>query len=124
MNRRRTAPLFDRPVVGAAVRTGLYGVGLAVNNVDSSAVRHPTGIAAGEVLVGIGDPAIVLLFELVFRGPRVRVPAGPELLDELLFLLRRGKLFEDRFFVVRDDVDNVLFQPFLEIILSFILRAF
>ena len=61
--------------------------GAPVHDVDPAPIRIPAREATGEVVVGIGDPAVVLLLELVDHGARVGIPAAPELLDEILLLL-------------------------------------
>src|SRR5437867_5676220 len=116
---RSIAPAFlDRPHVRPACWPRLDRVGLAVDDVDSSPVGHPPGIAAGEVLVGVCNTAIVFLSELVCCGARIGIPAEPKLLDELLFFLRSGKLLENRLFIVGNNVNNILFQPLLEMVIG------
>ena len=65
------------------------------------------------MLIGIGNAGVVLLAELIVRGLRVRVATKPEVLDELLTLLVVLQAFERLHFLVRDDPDDVLVQPFL-----------
>jgi hypothetical protein len=63
------------------------------------------------VLVGVGDAAVMLFFELVLFGVGRGIAPQPELLDELIPLfvgtqtLKRSALF------ISDDVDDVLVEP-------------
>ena len=68
------------------------------------------------MVVGVGDPAVVFLLELVEHGAGVGVPAAPELLDEVLFLLGTGQLLEDRPFIMGDDVDDRVVQPLVVVV--------
>ena len=68
----------------------------APHDVDASAIGLPARNAGGEVLVGIGDAAVVLFLVFVLRSVGRRVAAQPELLDELVALLVVGKLLKGR----------------------------
>jgi hypothetical protein len=64
------------------------------------------------MLVGVSDAFVILFLELVFVGVRVRVAPPPESLYELLALFIRFQLFEGFPLFIRDDVGDILFQPF------------
>ena len=55
----------------------------------------------------------MLFLELVCARGGIRIPAVPELLDEALLLFFGGQFLEDPFFVRRDDINDVFFQPFV-----------
>lgn len=85
---------FDGTLVAAAAGVGVDGVGLAVGDVDVSAVGAPSGLTGGEVLIGVGDAGVVLFAELVVGGVGVGVAAEPELFDELVALFVVAELLE------------------------------
>jgi len=87
---------------------------LAEGNVDVSAVSLPSGLAGSIVLVRIGDAAVMLFAELVFRGIGIGIAAQPELLDEGLALLVVAEISEGFPFFVGDDVGDVLIEPGFE----------
>ena len=53
----------------------------------------------------------MLLFGLVHRTRRVRIPLPPERFDEVLALFERLQYQEEIPLRVRDDVSNLLFDP-------------
>src|SRR5436190_2112311 len=55
----------------------------AEHNVDASAVGLPSGDAAGEMFVGVGDPRVIFLAILIGIGVWIGIAAQPELFDEL-----------------------------------------
>jgi len=59
------------------------------------------------------DAAVMLIFKLVCRRAGCWVSLLPEGFDEKLSFLIRQKLKENFLFLGRDDVDDLLFQPFL-----------
>src|ERR1700733_334911 len=65
------------------------------------------------MLVGVGDSAVMLFLERVFRRVGIRVAALPKRLDELFPLLVGRKMQEGMALFGRDDIDHVLVQPFL-----------
>ena len=65
------------------------------------------------MLVGIGDAAVVLFFELVLFRIGRGIAAQPELLDELVALFVVGELGEGGALFIGDDVAHVLVEPFL-----------
>ena len=82
-------------------------------DVDASAVGLPSGDAGGVTLVGVGNAAVMLFFELVLFGVGRGIAAQPELFDELLarFIgverVKRQPLFR------RDEVEHVFIEPTL-----------
>ena len=88
-------------------------VGRAVYNIDAAAIGLPSRDTRREMLVGVGDAAVMLFLEFVFFGVRSGIAAQPELLDELLALLVGAQRFERLRSSSRDDVDHVLIQPLL-----------
>ena len=95
----------------------LFLAGGTVGDVDAATIRIPAFDARVEVVVGVGDPAVVLLLEFIEGRSRVRVPAAPELLDEGVPFGVGAQVVEDLLLFVRDDVDDVLSQPLLEVVL-------
>src|SRR6185437_7901258 len=71
-------------LIGAAGRVGVGTVRLAVGDVYVAPIGLPARLASSEVLVGVGDPAVVLFAEFVLGGFRIRIAAEPEVLDERL----------------------------------------
>ncbi len=86
-------------------------VGRAVGDVDAAAVGLPAGNTRSVMLVGVGDAAVVLFFELVLDGIRGGIAAQPELLDELLALFVGLQPFEGGALFIGDDVGHVFVQP-------------
>ena len=107
------AAFFNRPLVVSAGRMGINAVRLAERDVDVSAIGHPARLAGGEMLVGVGNTRVVLIAELVLGRLGIRVPAQPELLDELVALFIVSEALECFRFFVGDDPANVLVQPLL-----------
>src|SRR5260370_28029835 len=85
----------------------------APHDVHAAAIRLPSGNSRSEMLVGIGDTAVVLFFEIIVRKIRIAAAAQPELLDELLALFVGFQLQESLALFGRDYVDNVLVEPLL-----------
>jgi len=110
---RLAAALFCRPLVVSAAGVGLNAVGLAVCNIDMTAVGLPSRLACGKVLVGIGDAGIVLFAKLIVRGVRVRIASQPEVLDERIPFFVIAQVFERLQLGIRDDPVNVLVDPLL-----------
>ena len=65
------------------------------------------------MLIGIRNPAIMLFFESIFGSIGIRIPALPELLNELLALLVGLEVHESATFLGGNDVDDVFVQPLL-----------
>ena len=86
-------------------------VRLAEGDVDVPAVGLPARLAGGKVLVGIGDAAVVLFAEFVFRRVGIGIAAQPELLDEGFALLVVAQVLERLPLLVGDDVGDVLVEP-------------
>src|SRR5207247_3241917 len=85
-------------------------------DVETAPVGPPAWLPGGEPLVGVLEPPVMLLLELVGAGVRIRIPARPELLDELVSLFRGGQLAENGLLFRADDVEDVLFEPLLVIV--------
>ena len=63
------------------------------------------------MLVGVGDPLVVFLFELVLFSVRIRVTAAPEFLDKTFALVVSRQFFECLPLFIGNDVGNVFVQP-------------
>src|SRR5450432_125743 len=105
------AAFFRRPLVGAAGRVGFLLVGRAVGDVDAAAVRLPAGNSRSEVLVGVGDAAVVFFLKLVFHGVRGGIAAQPEIFDERLALLVGLETLERGALLIGDDVRHIFVEP-------------
>ena len=105
------AAFVDGPLVAAAGGVGIDRVGRAEGDVDVAAVGLPAGLAGGEVLVRVGDAAVVLFAEFVLRGVRIRIAAQPEILDEGVPLLVVRERLEGLALFVGNNVGHVLVQP-------------
>ena len=77
-----------------------------VRDVDAAAVGLPSGNARGELLVGVGDTAVVLFLVFVLDGVRRGIAPQPELLDELLALFVGLQPLESLALFIGDDVDR------------------
>src|SRR5712692_5068905 len=85
----------------------------AIHDVDLAAISLPAGNAGGEMLVGVRDATVVLVFKFVFCSIRGWIAALPESFDELLALFLVRELFESCALFVRDNPAHILVQPFL-----------
>ena len=86
---------------------------LAEEDVVAAAIGPPAlpeGVPA-QVLVGVFDPGVVLVPELVRRRGRVRIAFFPEHLDEAGPLLEGLEAEEDVLLPIGDDVDHVFLEP-------------
>src|SRR5437763_14696742 len=98
-------------------------VGGPIHDVNAAAVALPAGDAGGEVLVGVGDAAVVLFFVFVFDGVGRGIAAQPELLDEVIAFLVVGKLLEGGALFVGDDPAHALVEPVLVRLAQLFLQA-
>ena len=83
------------------------------HDVDLAAVGLPAGNAGSEVLVGVGNAAVVLFLKCVFGRIGIGIAPLPERLDKLLPFLVGGQMQEGVALFGRDDVDHVFVQPLL-----------
>src|SRR5208282_22770 len=122
---RRSGPaaLIHGPVPVSAGRMGIHFVRGAPHDVDLAPVGFPTRDAGSVVLVGVGDAAIVFLFEGVFRRIGVGITALPERLDELLAFFVCRKVQERAALLGSDDVDHILVQPLLVLGVEFLVEV-
>ncbi len=90
---------------------GIDFIGRPKHDVHVAAVGLPSGDAGGEVLVGVGDAAVVFFLKLVFFGVGGGIAALPEGLNELVALFVVGELHERGFFFVADDPANIFVEP-------------
>src|SRR5208337_94065 len=86
-------------------------VGFTPDDVDAPAIRLPARDPGSEMLIGVGDAAIVLFLEIIVRQIGVAAAAQPELLDELLAFFACFQLEKRAALFRRNDVDDVLVQP-------------
>src|SRR5690242_10298346 len=87
------------------------GIWRPIHDVHASAISLPSRDTRWKMLVGVLDPAVMLIFVFVLRSVRSRIAAEPELLDKLVFFLVVGELLERCSFFVGDDPANVLVHP-------------
>src|ERR1700759_1354005 len=80
-------------------------------DVQTAAVRLPAWNSRGEVFVRVSDAAVMFFFVFVLHRVGSRIPAQPELLDELLALVVGPEALERGPFLVRDDPRDILLQP-------------
>src|SRR5580658_10702389 len=92
---------------------GVNRVGGAERDIDMTAIGLPSGLAGGEVLVGVGDAAVVLFAEFVVGRIGIWVAAKPELLDERVALFIVREIPKGLTLFVRNDVGDVLIEPCL-----------
>src|SRR6185503_14007001 len=71
------------------------------------------------MLVGISNALVVLLFELVFIGIRIRIAPAPEFLDKPLPLVIRCQFLKSLSLFVGNDIGDVLLKPVLVSLLEF-----
>src|SRR5689334_21721280 len=104
--------LLHRALISAARGMRLNLVWLAPDNVNAAAIGFPARDARRKVFVGIGQAAVVFLFGCIDRRLRVGIALVPKNLDELLALLVRGEFQECFALVRRNDVHNLVCQPY------------
>src|SRR5262249_18749708 len=92
------------------------------NDVDAAAVGLPAGNARGKMLVGVGDAAVVLFFEIVLGQIGIAAAPQPELLDELLALFAGAQLQKRRALLGRNNVDHIFVEPLLVLGVQFLER--
>src|SRR5205823_4153578 len=107
------AAFFLWPVIMAATGMRVNAVRRAKDDVDPAAVGSPSRNAGGEVLVGVGDAAIVLVLKFVFDGIRSGIAPEPELFNELVALFIVCKLLECLQLFAGDDPLDVILKPLL-----------
>ena len=80
------SPKLIRRHVNAARRMGINLIRRAVNNVHVAAIGLPARPAGcrPKMLVGIGDPAEMFRFKLIFNRSRCWIAPLPELLGEFI----------------------------------------
>ena len=116
MRSSKAASFLRPPLIGASGGSSVDLIRRTVNDVNATSVCFPAGLAASEVLAGVCDPSIMLFFEFIDGRARIGIAAAPELLDEVLLLFQCCQALEDALLFIRDDVDGILVQPFLEVI--------
>jgi len=99
-------------------------VGLAVSDIDVTAVRQIARLTGGEVLICVRNAGIDLIPVLVVRGVRAGVAALPEAFDEGVPLLIVAEVLKSLFLGGRDDPPDVLLEPLLVIALSSLRSSF
>ena len=105
--------LFHGPLIATAGGVRVDAVRLAIGDVHVAAIGLPARLACCEMLVGVGDAAVVLFLELVLGRVGIRIAAQPEVLDEGLTLLIVRQALERLHLLVGDDPAHVLIQPLL-----------
>ncbi len=111
VGRRFAAAFIHGSLVGTPRGVGIGRIGLAEGDIHVAAIRLPARLAGGEMLVGVGDAAIMLFAKLVFRGVGIGIAAQPELLDEGFSFLIVAQVLERPPFIIADDVAHILFKP-------------
>src|ERR1700690_1295418 len=76
------------------------------------------------MLVGVGDPSIILFFEGILSRIGVWIAPLPELLDELFALFVGLKMDESAAFFRGNDVNHVFVQPLLILGIEFFEEVF
>src|SRR5690349_6075182 len=87
-------------------------VGLTPSYINTAAVSFPARNSGGEVLIRVSDAFVILFAELVFFGIRVRVATTPKVFNKIFTFLVRLKGEKGLFLSTRNDVGNVVVQPF------------
>jgi hypothetical protein len=110
--------LWDLPVHHVAQRLvrdreplDLDVVGLAELDPHAAAVAEHPPLIDRVVIVGVGDTALEVAFELVFRGVRRGITALPESFDELVALFVVGEQLESLLLFVGDDPAHIFVKP-------------
>jgi hypothetical protein len=85
----------------------------AIDDVNSAPIGFPPRDASGEMRIGVGESLVVFFLKLVLLRTRVWIAALPEGYDENVPVGIRRELAEVGTLLIRDDVANVLVQPFL-----------
>ncbi len=106
-------------IVNAASGVRLDFIGRTPEDIDVAAIGAPAGGAGSEMLVGVGDAAVVLFLGRVFGRIGFGIADVPEMLDELVALFVGGETKEGGFFFGRDDVGDVFVEPRIEGIAEF-----
>src|SRR5262249_29289967 len=84
----------------------------AAHNVHAAAIGLPARPAGAPIaFVGIGDPAIMFFFGLVFDRAWRRIAPEPELFDEFPPLLVSSQFLERSALFIGDDISHVLIHP-------------
>src|SRR3979409_2471002 len=63
------------------------------------------------MLVSIGDAFVVLLFEFVFFGIRIRIAPAPKFFNKPFAFIIGGEFLEGLFLFISDYVSDILLQP-------------
>ncbi|MGB2672231.1 MAG: hypothetical protein WA621_07590 [Candidatus Acidiferrum sp.] len=105
------AALLRGTIVSAAGGMGFDFVGRSPEDVDVPAIGFPAGDAGGEVLVGVGDAAIVFFAIGIIRGIRIGIAAAPEIFDLLFALFVSGEAKECVALFLGDDVRDLFGEP-------------
>src|SRR5262249_28339806 len=79
-------------------------------NIDVAAVGAPARYARREVLVRVGDPAVVFFFKAILIGFGIGIPEIKQGLDELVALFVGTKAQKSLAFLLCDDVDEVFVE--------------
>src|SRR5262249_41496507 len=107
---RRAATFLERAIIGAPGSMGFDFVRRAPKNIDVAAVGAPARYARREVLVRVGDPAVVFFFKAILIGFGIGIPEIKQGLDELVALFVGTKAQKSLAFLLCDDVDEVFVE--------------
>jgi len=88
-----------------------YVSGWAQENIYLATICTPTGSIDCVLPVGISQPSVMLIFELVFWGSKCGISPEPELIDKLKTLGVASQFLKRRPLFIRDDVSYVLLKP-------------
>ena len=83
----------------------------AEGNVHVAAIRLPSRLARGIMVIRILNAPIMLFAEFIVGGVGIGIAPQPELLDERFALLVIAQVLEGLPLFVRDDVGHILIQP-------------
>ena len=106
-----TASLFKRTIIGAASRMRFHFIGLTPDDIDTAAVGFPAGNTGSEVLVSVGEAAVMLFPECVRGRFRLGIASVPKNLNELLALVVCREATKRAALIFGNDVRDLVSQP-------------
>src|SRR5262245_8775573 len=110
---RTPATLIVWPFVCTTRGMGLDRIRFSPLDVDTPAIRFPTGNTGCKLFVGIRDTLVIFLAVFVFLSVRIGIAPTPEILDKIFALFVGRQRHERALFVLCDDVGYVIIKPTL-----------